>query len=435
MKKGLKLIAVAVIFFALITGCSKKGKADSAMMSSGENNVSIWTWTPIPRTINKMISAFESDNTLIKISYTNYNYNPEYLAALAAGAGSNTLGDILGLQPGSLTQQYKDYLIDLSSYAKAEWGENWMEKFYKIDADQIKLGNAAGDDSVYILPVESQIINIIYNKKIFDELGLSVPTTWQQLKDVSKKLTQGGYAPLYFGGADGWQHVNLFLMLAYQSGDFVTKAQNGSAKWTDPVFEKTMTAFKDMFDSGIIQVGALSNNAYPDGVNLFTAGKVGMMALGSWWWQEYTAPEPVDNVKNWVYDSFYLPPYTDGGKASPPIGGMDFGYGISKSCKNPEAAWKVLSSFIGGKANQEAINDLNNLPAFKGIEPQGAIPANLKTQINAYASKLDVAVNQRIASPEIEIALQNACQGVASGQLTIKKALSDLQTAQDKVLQ
>ena len=399
MKKGLKLIAFAVIFFALTTGCSKKGKADSAMMSSGENNVSIWTWTPIPRTINKMISAFENDNTLIKISYTNYNYNPEYLAALAAGAGSNTLGDILGLQPGSLTQQYKDYLIDLSSYAKAEWGENWMEKFYKIDADQIKLGNAAGDDSVYILPVESQIINIIYNKKIFDELGLSVPTTWQQLKDVSKKLTQGGYAPLYFGGADGWQHVNLFLMLAYQSGDFVTKAQNGSAKWTDPVFEKTMEAFKDMFDSGIIQVGALSNNAYPDGVNLFTAGKVGMMALGSWWWQEYTAPEPVDNVKN---------------------------------C---EAAWKVLTSFIGGKANQEAINDLNNLPAFKGIEPQGAIPANLKTQINAYASKLDVAVNQRIASPEIEIALQNACQGVASGQLTIKKALSDLQAAQDKVLQ
>ena len=323
----------------------------------------------------------------------------------------------------------------MSAYAKAEWGENWMDKFYKIDADQIKLGNAAGDDSVYILPVESQIINIIYNKKIFDELGLSVPTTWQQLKDVSKKLTQGGYAPLYFGGADGWQHVNVFLMLAYQNGDFVTRAQNGSAKWTDPVFEKTMTAFKDMFDSGIIQVGALSNNAYPDGVNLFTAGKVGMMALGSWWWQEYTAPDPVDNVKNWVYDSFYLPPYTDGGKASPPIGGMDFGYGISKSCKNPEAAWKVLSSFIGGKANQEAINDLNNLPAFKGIAPQGSIPANLKTQINAYASKLDVAVNQRIASPEVEIALQNACQGVASGQLTIKKALSDLQAAQDKVLQ
>lgn len=435
MKKGLKWIAVVMVFFALVTGCGKKEKsASSAAKTDGGKNVSIWTWTPIPRTINKMISAFEKDNSDIKISYTNYNYNPEYLAALAAGAGSNTLGDILGLQPGSLTQQYKDYLIDLSAYAKTTWGDNWMDKFYKIDADQIKLGNATGDNSVYILPVESQIINIIYNKKIFDELGLSVPTTWQQLKDVSKKLTKAGYAPLYFGGADGWQHVNLFLMLAYQYGDFVTEAQKGSVRWTDPVFEKTMTAFKDMFDSGIIQVGALSNNAYPDGVNLFTAGKIGMMALGSWWWQEYTAPDPVENVKNWVYDSFYLPPYIDGGKASPPIGGMDFGYGISKSCKNPDAAWKVLASFVGGVANQEAINDLNNLPAFKTVKPQGEIPERLKNQINAYASKLDVAVNQRIASPEIEVALQNACQGVASGQLTIKKALAELQAAQDKIL-
>ena len=125
MKKGLKTIAVLFAVFALITSCSKKGDVDnSAKNTGGANSVSIWTWTPIPRTINKMIGAFESDNTGIKISYTNYNYNPEYLAALAAGAGSNTLGDILGLQPGSLTQQYKDYLIDLSAYANAAWGEN-----------------------------------------------------------------------------------------------------------------------------------------------------------------------------------------------------------------------------------------------------------------------------------------------------------------------
>jgi hypothetical protein len=75
-----------------------------------ETDVSIWTWTPIPRTIEKMITAVEAENPDIKISYTNYNYNPEYLAALAAGAGANNMGDVLGLQPGSLTQRYRDYL-------------------------------------------------------------------------------------------------------------------------------------------------------------------------------------------------------------------------------------------------------------------------------------------------------------------------------------
>ncbi len=46
--------------------------------------------TPIPRTIEKMIAAVEAENPDIKISYTNYNYNPEYLAALAAGRARTT---------------------------------------------------------------------------------------------------------------------------------------------------------------------------------------------------------------------------------------------------------------------------------------------------------------------------------------------------------
>lgn len=433
MKKVIIGVLAVMLTVLFITGCMKK-ETSSQTETDGKKNVSIWTWSPIPRTINKMITAFEAENPEIEITYTNYNFNPEYLTALAAGAGSNTLGDVLGLQPGSLTQQYKDYLIDLAPYAEAEWGKDWKEKFFKINTDQISLGNAPGDNSAYIIPIESQIINIIYNKKLFKEVGVEVPTTWQELIDISNKISAAGYAPLYLGGADGWQHVNVFLMLAYQNGDILTGVQQGTTKWTDPKFVETMTALKEMFDSGIMQVGALSNNSYPDGVNLFSAGKVGMMALGSWWWQEYTAENPVENVKNWVFDSFYLPAYKNGGNESPAIGGMDFGYGISKSCEDPDAAWEVLASFAGGVANQAAITDLNNLPAFKTIRPQGEVPEEIKAQINAYASKLDVAYNQRIASPEVEVALQNACQGVASGQLNIEEALASVQKAQDKAL-
>ena len=226
----------------------------------------------------------------------------------------------------------------------------------------------------------------------------------------------------------------MFLMLATQFGDQIYAAQDGSGKWTDENLVKAMEAYQSMYTSGIMQVGALSNNAYPDGVNLFTAGKVGMMVLGSWWWQEHTAPNPVPAVADWSFDSFYLPSFVDGGNASPAIGGMDFGYGISKSCKDPEAAWKVLSSFAAGAANQEAINDLNNLPAFKGIVPQGDISESIKTQIEAYAAKLDEAKNQRIASPEIENALQNALQGVAAGQLKPLEALESIQAVQDTLL-
>jgi len=407
-------------------------KTDSG--SQGKTEISIWTWSPIPRTAEKMIAAFEAKNPDIKINYTNYNYNPEYLAALAAGAGSNTLPDIIGLQPGSLTQQYRDYLVDITPYAEKSWGSDWKDKFYKVDIDQLQLGNPKGDNSIYILPIESQVINIVYNKKLFEEVGAKVPTTWEELKDAAAKLTAKGYAPLYFGGADGWQHINVFLMLANQFGDDIYKAQEGSVKWTSPNLVKAMYAYQDMFKSGIMQAGALSNNSYPDGVNLFIAGKVGMMALGSWWFQEFTAENPPQTVKDWVFDNFYLPPFEDGGQPSPPVGGVDFGYGITKNCKNPEAAWRVLESFAAGEGIQEAINDLNNLPAFKGIEPQGEIPQVIKDQVNKYTSVLDIAKNQRIGSPDVENALQNALAGVASGQLTPEQALEQVQKVQDEVL-
>lgn len=450
MKRN-KVIALALSIALLVptfAACGSTKTGDSSTTSSAaastsavsstapaeKTEISLWTWSPIPRTAEKMISAFEAANPNIKINYTNYNYNPEYLAALAAASSSNTMADIVGLQPGSLTQQYRDYLTDLTPYAAKSWGDKWEDKIYKINADQIRLGNPKGDNAAYILPIESQIINIWYNKKLFEEVGAKTPTTWAELKDASKKLTDKGYAPLYFGGADGWQHVNMFLMLANQFGDDFYKAQDGSGKWNTPNLVKALEAYQDMYKSGIMQAGALSNNAYPDGVNLFISGKVGLMALGSWWTQEFTAEKPAQNVKDWVFGNFFLPAYENGGSASPAIGGVDFGYGISKDCKNPDVAWKVLESFAAGDGIQQAINDLNNLPAFKGIEPQGDLPQVIKDQVNKAASELDAAKNQRIGSPEIENALQNALSGVAAGQLTPAQAMDNVQKVQDEVL-
>jgi raffinose/stachyose/melibiose transport system substrate-binding protein len=431
---ALVLLAVFAVSSVFASGGKDEGQS-AAPASSAQTEVKILTWTPIPRTMEKMIAAFQAKNPDIKVTFNNMNYNPQYLAALSAGAGSNSLPDIIALQPGALTQQYRNYLIDLTPYMVKSWGNAWADKFYKIDADQMKLGNPSGDNSVYIVPCESQIIDIWYNKTLFQQLGIKVPATWAELKAASKALSDKGYAPLYFGGADGWQKINLFLMLSEQlaPGEVYT-AQEGKSQWTSPGMVKVMNAWKDFY-AGVAQVGSLSNLAYPDGVQQFVAGRVGMMALGSWWPQEFTAPNAPPNVSNWVFDHFFLPPYEAGGQASPPIGGMDFGFGITKNSKNVEAAWRVLESFTAGEGIQASVDDLNNLPAVKGIAPQAAnIPQSIKEQIGRYNAVLDQARNQRFSNPEVETALQNAMDGVATGQLTPQASLQQVQTVQDKVL-
>ena len=404
----------------------------------GKTSVSLWTWSPITRTAEKMIDAFEKANPDITIDYTNYNYNPEYLQALSAASASDNLADIVGLQPGSLTQTYSDYLIDLSDYAKAEWGDDWTSVYDNVTQSQLQLGNKDGDDGHYILPIETQDIYVEYNKTLFEQLGLKVPTTYDELVEVSKTLRDNGYAPLFFGGADGWQHVNLLLMCTSQISDTLfDECQNGEKAWTCDEMKQAMTNYKKLFDDGVMQDGSLSSTSYSDGTTLFLAGQAGMMLLGSWWAQEYTSEDVSDAVANWDYDYFYLPALEEGLSDSKAIGGVDFGYGITKNCENPDLAWKALVSFATGEGAQEIANDMNNHLSYPNIEPDTSAMVErdgLQNVVDEFnRSGKDIAaglVNQRIAEPTIETAIQEAMQGLIGGTYSVDEATQHIQDAQ-----
>lgn len=411
----------------------------TAVSAADETSVSLWTWSPITRTAEKMIDAFEKANPDITIDYTNYNYNPEYLQALSAASASDNLADIVGLQPGSLTQTYSDYLIDLSDYAKAEWGDDWTSVYDNVTQSQFQLGNKDGDDGHYILPIETQDIYVEYNKTLFEQLGLKVPTTYDELVEVSKTLRDNGYAPLFFGGADGWQHVNLLLMCTSQISDTLfDECQNGEKAWTCDEMKQAMTNYKKLFDDGVMQDGSLSSTSYSDGTTLFLAGQAGMMLLGSWWAQEYTSEDVSDAVANWDYDYFYLPALEEGLSDSKAIGGVDFGYGITKNCENPDLAWKALVSFATGEGAQEIANDMNNHLSYPNIEPDTSAMVErdgLQNVVDEFnRSGKDIAaglVNQRIAEPTIETAIQEAMQGLIGGTYSVDEATQHIQDAQD----
>lgn len=411
----------------------------TAVSAADETSVSLWTWSPITRTAEKMIDAFEKANPDITIDYTNYNYNPEYLQALSAASASDNLADIVGLQPGSLTQTYSDYLIDLSDYAKAEWGDDWTSVYDNVTQSQLQLGNKDGDDGHYILPIETQDIYVEYNKTLFEQLGLKVPTTYDELVKVSKTLRDNGYAPLFFGGADGWQHVNLLLMCTSQISDTLfDECQNGEKAWTCDEMKQAMTNYKKLFDDGVMQDGSLSSTSYSDGTTLFLAGQAGMMLLGSWWAQEYTSEDVSDAVANWDYDYFYLPALEEGLSDSKAIGGVDFGYGITKNCENPDLAWKALVSFATGEGAQEIANDMNNHLSYPNIEPDTSAMVErdgLQNVVDEFnRSGKDIAaglVNQRIAEPTIETAIQEAMQGLIGGTYSVDEATQHIQDAQD----
>ncbi|TIS50618.1 MULTISPECIES: ABC transporter substrate-binding protein [Mesorhizobium] len=408
----------------------------SASANAEQKEVTVWSWF-VQSTMEKSIAAFEKAHPDIKVKYTYYNYSPEYITALKAAAASGSLPDVIGLQPGSLTQQYRENLEAVNDRAAKQWGDKWADKVFPVNRKQMLMGNPKGDENYYIIPQESQVLCIWYNRKIFEKLNLSPPKTYADLKAAAKALTDGGYIPMFQGAADGWQNENVFLMLANQfSPGIVDKAQAGEKPWTAPELVAAMKAWKGLFDDGIFQQGALGAHAYPTGAQLFAQGKVGMMALGSWWMQESKFPPPLSEyVQNMEgFDFFYLPPVKDGNSASPPVGGIDIGYGLTKNGSKNPGAWTFLAELTNGVGLQEALNDLNDLPAFDGNAPKGDITDHVKEMSARFMADLPKAENQRFASPAVAEALDNALAGVAAGSTEPEAALAVVQAATEKAL-
>jgi raffinose/stachyose/melibiose transport system substrate-binding protein len=401
-----------------------------------KQTVTVWSWF-IASTMEKSIAAFEAAHPDIDVQYTYYNYSPEYITALKAAAASGSLPDLIGLQPGSLTQQYRDQLAPLNDKAAAEWGADWQSAIFPVNVKQMLMGNPEGDGSFYIMPQLSQVLVIWYNTKIFEELGLTAPKTYAELVDAAHKITEAGYIPMFQGAADGWQNENVFLMLANQlAPGLVERAQNGEAPWSSPELVAAMEAWGKLFSDGVFQEGALGAHAYPTGAQLFSQGRVGMMALGSWWMQESKFPPPLSPFVEAMsgFDYFYFPALEGSANASPPVGGIDIGYGLTKNGEANPAAWTFLASLVAGDGLQQALNDLNDLPARSGFTPQDDVGEHVLGMYQRFMEDLPKAENQRFASPDVAQALDNALAGVAGGQMSAQDALAAVQAATDKAL-
>ena len=59
-------------------------------------------------------------------------------------------------------------------------------------------------DNMYVIPTNKNIEGIWYNKEIFEEQGLEVPTTMDEFMDVCEKLNDAGIQPLTVAGAEQW---------------------------------------------------------------------------------------------------------------------------------------------------------------------------------------------------------------------------------------
>ena len=100
---------------------------------------------------------------------------------------------------------------------------------------------------------------ILYNKKIYEDLGLSVPTTWDEFAANNEAIKAAGIAPVGATfGADTWTS-QLFVLADYYNvqaavPDFAEKYTNNKIKYADtPAALAGFQHLQEAFEKGWYQ--------------------------------------------------------------------------------------------------------------------------------------------------------------------------------------
>ncbi|MEV8249780.1 ABC transporter substrate-binding protein [Microbacterium sp. NPDC076768] len=160
-------------------------------------------------------------------------------------------------------------------------------------------GSCEGRQSA--LPYSVMAASVIYNKEIFDEQGLEVPQTWDELLEVCEQLKAAGIDPFYATFKDDWTvGQGWFDYTAGGSLDviefFDALATEGADVGPDSEvsFEKD---FADPMDRMLQLTGEYTNSdaasrSYSDGNLAFAKGAAAMYLQGPWAFSEIAKTNP-----------------------------------------------------------------------------------------------------------------------------------------------
>ncbi len=143
----------------------------------------------------------------------------QYFDVLTSGLANGTCADVFWIQSnpvGAIESMIGDPENRCIDFTGADW-QNVMP--------ESRQSACISGGKLYGLQIwnNSPEYVMLYNKTLFDELGLTVPTTYAELKDVCAKIAEKGITPWFMAGADGWRHQLAF----FQIGGVYEEAQPG----------------------------------------------------------------------------------------------------------------------------------------------------------------------------------------------------------------
>ena len=184
------------------TTAAAGGETKKEASSSGKVKITVWTNNRHDlEYMNKVVDDFNKTNDHIELDYVVQTENYENLISMAANSGQS---------PDLFSQVNAEYFKNFTDNGIIQPINDYMTDEYKkvneVDQHLYEGCNVFGDKIYWVAGGKRSGSRFIYNKEIFDKLGIEVPEKLSDLPAVAKKITEAGagdYYGIIFPGASG----------------------------------------------------------------------------------------------------------------------------------------------------------------------------------------------------------------------------------------
>ena len=338
---------------------------------SGEQTVvRVQSWNPGEDPFRyELIEMFEEAHPEIKIEYTYMPYT-DHVEKLKVDLSAGDAADVFGVQTGAMYNEFRDFEEDLTPYMVEEYGEDWVSNF-----NEYAMSLLEGDDgNYYALPLGLSYAGYAWaNMKYFNEYGLEVPTTYDELKEVCQTFRDNGEYPLVIGAKDSWINIDTWMNIAADiNAEKLYSAIEGETPFTDEELVQSFEIWQNCFKDGIFQDGALGVGMYTDSTDMYQKeGSVPMILNGSWALGAYMDS---DEQSQAVYNSedsdheMFLIDWNGDGQTAPVAEAIDVSFAINNQSEVKDAAWTFVNCIINEGADFLINGHLQYMPARNDME-------------------------------------------------------------------
>ncbi|CAM4034388.1 extracellular solute-binding protein [Paenibacillus alkaliterrae] len=208
MKKKILSLSVSIaLVVGILSACgannngpaNNEGAANNG--AAGDKPVTINMFTASPEytdAFNAYIAEYKKvkPNVTINLEIMQADYNTVLKSKIAAGSTP----DVFQTTAGGDIDTFAEYSADLTN-----------EPLAAAMTDSVKINMSSTDGKVLGLPVKGNLMNMVYNKKLLADAGITeVPKTTSQMAEAIAKLEAKGITPFANAYKEWWVWKHIF---------------------------------------------------------------------------------------------------------------------------------------------------------------------------------------------------------------------------------